>query len=860
MKKIYLFCLLFVSVFSSAQVINFPATNFKLKLLESSPTNQIAKNLSNNYFKIDVNNNNEIEISEALQVSYLDINNSSQYNITGIESFTNLTNLNCSNNYITNLNLSHLSNLINLNCANNQLANLNITNLINLINLNCSGNQLTNLNFSNSTNLSILNCEFNQFSSLNISNLTNLSELICNYNQLTNLNASNLSNLTKLECHENQLTTLNVSNLTDLSELICSSNQLTILNISNLPNLTKLECQGNNLTTLDVANLTNLTILSCAVNQLSNIDVSNLTNLTLLNCDSNQLTNLNISNLINLTHLGCQENQLTTLNVSNLSNLIYLACTSNQLTFLDVSNLPNLNFLACHSNQLEYINIKNGSQNTLNDFYFSDNPNLQYICADDIDITSVQNKITDYGYTNCQVNSYCTFTPGGQFYTIQGQHKFDDENNGCDYNDVFIPNLKFNISDGTTSGSIISNYSGIYSIPVQAGNHTITPVLENPTYFNASPSNVVVNFPTQASPYTQDFCITPNGIKHDVEVSIIPINPARPGFDVKYKIIFKNKGNQTENGTVNLQFDDTVLDLVSVNPTFSTQTLNNLNWTYSNLQPFETREIIVTFNVNSPLETPAVNAGDFLIYTAQITQLGTDEMISDNSFGLKQLVVNSYDPNDKTCLQGNFVGPDKIGEYVHYTIRFENTGTYPAQNIVVKDMIDTAKFDVSTLVPLNASHNFFTRISGNKVEFIFENINLPFDDASNDGYIAFKIKTKPTLVLGDTFSNSANIYFDYNFPITTNTYTTTIAALSNPSFELDNYFNLYPNPTSNELTIHLKQAIEINSIQIYNTIGQLVQVQTGNASKVDVSNLKTGNYFIKINTSSGYSTSQFIKN
>ena len=174
-------------------------------------------------------------------------------------------------------------------------------------------------------------------------------------------------------------------------------------------------------------------------------------------------------------------------------------------------------------------------------------------------------------------------------------------------------------------------------------------------------------------------------------------------------------------------------------------------------------------------------------------------------------------------------------------------------------MIDSSKFDVSSIVPLHASHNYFTRISGNKVEFIFENINLPFNDATNDGYIAFKIKTLPSLVIGNTFSNLANIYFDYNFPIITNTATTTIAALINPNFEFANYFSLYPNPSTNELNINLKSAIEINSIQIYNTIGQLVTVQTGNALKVDVSNLKSGNYFIKINTNEGFSTSQFIK-
>lgn len=53
-------------------------------------------------------------------------------------------------------------------------------------------------------------------------------------------------------------------------------------------------------------------------------------------------------------------------------------------------------------------------------------------------------------------------------------------------------------------------------------------------------------------------------------------------------------------------------------------------------------------------------------------------------------------------------------------------------------MIDATKFDVASLIPLNASHDYTTRIIGNKVEFIFENINLPFEDATNDGYIVSK--------------------------------------------------------------------------------------------------------------------------
>jgi hypothetical protein len=177
-------------------------------------------------------------------------------------------------------------------------------------------------------------------------------------------------------------------------------------------------------------------------------------------------------------------------------------------------------------------------------------------------------------------------------------------------------------------------------------------------------------------------------------------------------------------------------------------------------------------------------------------------------------------------------------------------------------MIDTTKFDINSLIPIDGSHPFETRISNtNKVEFIFENINLPFDDANNDGYVAFKIKTKPTLVLGDSFSNTASIYFDYNFPIVTNNATTTVAVLGNQDFAFENYINLYPNPANNILNIDLKKAIAITSFNIYNTLGQLLLV-IPNAQQIrtiDVSSLKTGNYFLKVNSDKGSSNIKFIK-
>jgi uncharacterized delta-60 repeat protein len=452
---------------------------------------------------------------------------------------------------------------------------------------------------------------------------------------------------------------------------------------------------------------------------------------------------------------------------------------------------------------------------------------------------------------------------GNDFYTFKGENKLSIDNNTCEIADLlYIDFLKFSVSNKTVNTTYISDRYGKHLLFLKNGINLINPILENPDYFNITPSSISLSFPTTSNPHIENFCITPNGVRNDLEITLIPLTSARPGFDAKYKIVYKNKGNTTQSGAVNLTFNDAVLDFVVANPVTTSQTLNNLSWSFTNLQPFETREITFTMNVNSPMEIPAVNIADVLNFTTSFTSVATDETPADNAFTLNQIVVGSYDPNDKTCLEGTEITPDLIGQYVHYLIRFENTGTYPAENIVVKDMIDLSKFDISTLVPTSSSHSFITNITaGNKVEFIFENINLPFDDANNDGYIAFKIKTKPTLVVNDSFTNEANIYFDYNFPILTNKATSTFKTLGTPDFNFAKYFTLYPNPTKADLNITAKEAINVKSISVYNTLGQLVLVvaNADKVSKIDVSGLTSGNYFVKINSDKGNSNARFVK-
>ena len=827
MKKIYFLVIIVISYVTQAQIVNIPDANFKAILLNIEATDNIAFDLNNNPTSVDLNDNGEIEVLEAQLISRLYLfcsncdNSEKINNLSGIENFSNLTTLGINDQLITNINLLPVS-LVSLGVSNGFL------------------------------------------NSLDVSYLTNLTNLSCSYNPLNSLILP--YSIQYLECFENNLTSLDLSNATQLIDISIGNNSVSALNLSNSNLLFRCTLSNMPLTNITF-NSNYLRFLYLNDTLLSSLDLTLTQDLFQVELKNNNLSSLILPTINNLTELYIQNNELNTIDLFNLQSLKVFHCQNNYFSLLDLSNSPELRNLKCSNNpNLTYLNIKNSSNdifsgyNTL--FDVENNFNLKYICVDnqieEDNVNFFLNLV--YNIQNCNVGTYCSFIPGGYFYTIQGNTKFDINTNGCDLNDIDYPNLNLSITGLTNSGTFISNISGNYSIPVESGNHTIIPFLENPTYFNISPTSFTANFPTQTSPLVQDFCVTANGVHHDVEVTIIPTNPARPGFDANYKIIYKNKGNQIENGSVSFTYyEDTVLDLVSTNPVFNSQISNTLVWNYTNLQPLETRTIDVVFNVNSPTETPAVNIGDQLNFDCTVNPVAIDETPLDNSSGLKQIVVGSYDPNDKTCIEGTTVGPDMIGQYVHYVIRFENTGTYAAENVVVKDMIDLAKFDVNTLIPLHSSHDFVTRIAGNKVEFIFEGINLPFDDANNDGYIAFKIKTKPNLVVGDTFSNNASIYFDYNFPIITNTYTTTIAALSTTDFDFGTHFTLYPNPVKEVLNFQSKDNTIINSIEIYNTLGQIVLAVPNTISTVDVSSLQSGNYFVKVNTDLGISNTKFIK-
>ena len=907
---------------TNATLVNIPNVNFKNALLNTPCIDTNFDNIGDAY--VDSNNNDQIEPNEAQAVTRLILSTLAISDLTGIESFTNLTYLDISSNALTSVNLSSLTTLNTLICSSNFLPALNLTGLTNLITLNCYGNLLTNLDLNSQQNINGLYCANNKFKTLDINNHTTLNYVDCSSNLLKNITVSNLTNLNSLTVDSNKLKTIDISLLSNLSLFSCNGNLLSSLNLPNnltsltcnfnqinylffgntvnlqylgcdnnplpfldvdlLTNLSSFTCRGCGLTSLNLSNNPNLTWLDINDNQLTELDLSNNLNLSQLFCNNNQFTNLNINFLNNLNYLGYGNPQLNPVDVSNLTNLFSLYITGglqttinlaplqnlhqlsvndSNLTEIDLSNVPNMNYLGITNNpSLAYINMKNGG-NFNSQIGIYSNPNLAFVCANEIDLPSVnQSLVGGNGNGNAQASSYCSFTPGGNYNTISGTTTFDSNNNGCDATDVLHPNIRININDGVTTGATFTNEVGGYSFFTQAGSFEINPNVENPNWFTFSPVTATIPFANNNNNTTvQNFCVAPSGIHPDLEIVLAPITPARPGFDATYKLVYKNKGNQTQSGSVNLVFNDDKTDFVSSNPIVENLAINSLTWSYSNLLPFESRSIYIVLNVNSPLEIPPVYINDILNFTATINPLSGDDLPEDNNFTYNQTVVGSFDPNDITCLEGETVAPSEIGKYLHYAVNFENTGTYYAENVVVKDIIDTTKYDINSLQVLNTSHDSYIRITGNVVEFIFENINLQAAQGNppvgGHGNVLFKIKSKNDLVTGDFVSKSASIFFDYNAPISTNVEQTTFTSLSNAIFEFDNSVSIYPNPTSSKININSN--FNIKSIELYDVQGRILITQLGDSKSLDISDKTNGIYFLKITTEKGNKVEKLVK-
>ncbi len=258
------------------------------------------------------------------------------------------------------------------------------TNIRHVTTLNVSNLNIADLTgIEDFQDLQILDCSDNQLTSLDISHNMALQNLRCHINQLNSLITTQNPDLQILWCNNNQLNSLNVTQNTSLQKLSCGNNQLTNLDVTQNPALEDFYCNNNQLIYLDVSQNTALQKLDCSENQLTSLDISQNTALQDLGCSSNHLTSINITHNTALTGVGCHDNQLTGLVATQNTLLRYVECYNNQITSLDFTQNHDLVWLLCQNNRLTNLDIRNGNNANFWYFDAIDNPDLACVFVDD---------------------------------------------------------------------------------------------------------------------------------------------------------------------------------------------------------------------------------------------------------------------------------------------------------------------------------------------------------------------------------------------------------------------------------------------------------------------------------------------
>jgi len=250
---------------------------------------------------------------------------------------------------------------------------------------------------------------------------------------------------------------------------------------------------------------------------------------------------------------------------------------------------------------------------------------------------------------------------------------------------------------------------------------------------------------------------------------------------------------------------------------------------------------------------------DGTISTRFITQFYLDEADEYISEDCRE-VTGSYDPNDKTGFPRGYGEHHYInkGQDLEYLIRFQNTGNDTAFTVRIDDVL-SPELDITSLRPGASSHPYELNIRGtDTLEFLFENILLPdsfVNEVASHGFVQFKIAQKEDLELGTIIENTANIYFDFNAAIITNTTfhelgenfinVTSTQEIFKENFQAE----ISPNPIQNEFQLSLS-GIEFQKgrIDFFDINGRLIYLKsfTNNQISLDRHGLSNGVYFYKI--------------
>jgi len=196
-------------------VVSIPDQGFKAWLLE----------------RFDANQDGEIGLEEALQVTSIDLSTEEIYSLEGIGAFTNLKSLTAKGRRDENRNIL---------------------------------GKLTGLDLSGLSQLEYLDCRHNHIVQLVLADNTSLREIVTYGNSLTSLDLSGAPNLTSVDAGDCAIGQVNVRENSLLRTLYVHNNRIQEADFSACYRLESLSIDRNLLRTLDLGSCAALTSLDCS--------------------------------------------------------------------------------------------------------------------------------------------------------------------------------------------------------------------------------------------------------------------------------------------------------------------------------------------------------------------------------------------------------------------------------------------------------------------------------------------------------------------------------------------------------------------------------------------------------------------
>lgn len=459
--------------------------------------------------------------------------------------------------------------------------------------------------------------------------------------------------------------------------------------------------------------------------------------------------------------------------------------------------------------------------------------------------------------------------PGGLCGTqTKGQAFLDVNQNGVlDSGEQPFPQVVVELQPGGFHAA--SGLTGKFSISVPSGDYTLD-VPSPPDYYALSNTPAAVTVPLGADA-VQNIGLYPTATVNDLQVSITAAYESRPGFYNAFLVKWKNVGTTQLSGLTTVTVDANYF-IEGSTPSASIVG-NTATWEIVNLPPLQSGS--AWLQVSLPTAVPL---GVVLNTMTNALPTGVaDETPQDNVASISQTVIGSFDPNDKQVTPAGDVTEGILlnhGGWLDYTVRFQNTGTASAINVYIVDTLSEL-LNTNTLEIVGASHSMRWEISGQRtVTWFFDQINLP-DSLANEpeshGFVRYRIKPAGTFgsLLNKTVRNFADIYFDFNAPVRTNTtetkFTQNTAVHTAPETST---LSVVPNPARDGVSIVWAKREPGHSgvLRIVNTSGTAVLQQKLSApnphgvAQIDVQDWPKGIYFVQLSFQSGTFSTKFVKN